>query len=108
MLIFIPPPRHYGSHRPAPVASSAAPVPAALSASASQWPALLAIRLPSPTARSPGAAAPSCAGTTITLALGVSAMQPFHPRHQVGFGRLEQQVMMVRFTVGVLIKNRAG
>src|ERR1035437_9881243 len=66
MLTFIPPPLHYGFHRPAPVASSAAPVPAALFASAGQWPASLAVRLPSPTARSPIAAAPWCAGTTTT------------------------------------------
>src|ERR1017187_4376266 len=69
ILIFIPPPLHYGFHRPATVASSAAPVPAALSASAGQWPASLAIRLPSPTARSPSAAAPWCAGTTTTPTL---------------------------------------
>jgi hypothetical protein len=68
MHTFIPPPLHYGFHRPARVASSAAPVPAALSASAGQWPASLAIRLPPPTARSPSAAAPWCAGTTTTPA----------------------------------------
>ena len=34
----------YGFQRPAPVASSAAPVPAVLSASAGQWPASLCSR----------------------------------------------------------------
>ena len=42
----VPPLVHYGFHRPAPVAFSAAPIPAALSASAGQWPASLVIRWP--------------------------------------------------------------
>src|ERR1035441_2394214 len=66
ILTSIPPPLHYGLHRPAPVASSAGPVPAALSASAGQWPASLVIRLPFPTARSTSAAAPWYADTTTT------------------------------------------
>ena len=36
MRIFVPPLLHYGFHRPAPVAFSVAPIPAALSASAGQ------------------------------------------------------------------------
>ena len=66
ICIFVPPLLHYGFHRPAPVAFSVAPIPAALSASAGQWPASLVIRLPSPTARSPIAAAPWCADTSTT------------------------------------------
>jgi len=66
MRIFVPPLLYYGFHRPAPVAISAAPIPAALFASAGQWPASLVIRLPSPTARSPIAAAPWCADTSTT------------------------------------------
>src|ERR1035437_882373 len=62
--MFTPPLLDYGFHRPAPVAFSAAPISAALSASAGQWPASPVIRLPSPTARSPIAAAPWYAGTT--------------------------------------------
>src|ERR1035438_3771616 len=60
------PPLHYGFHRPAPVAFSAAPVPAAALASRGQWPASPAIRPPSPTARPPNGAEPWCAGTTTT------------------------------------------
>ena len=56
-------------HRLAPVAFSAAPIPAGPFASPGQWPASPGIRLPSPTARSPSAAAPSCAGTTTTPTL---------------------------------------
>ncbi len=75
--IFVPPLLRYGLHRPAPVAFSVAPIPAALSASAGQWPASLVIRLPSPTARSPmqqplGQVFPS--DTCLTLALARSLL----------------------------------
>jgi len=64
------------------------------SASAGQWPASLAIRLPSPTARSPIAAVPWCAGTSTTPTT-ISNLKP-HSAAQgcsnVGPGRSKPEI----------------